>query len=248
MKVYDLSPTLNSLTGVFPGDVAFKREIGLSFEAGHHLGLSAITTTLHIGSHADSSNHYSAEGEGIDRRDLSYYIGPALVVRAKVSRGERVGLRHLSAFGRNKIEAGERLPGRFLVWTGTFPDPNNWNSDFASYEPDLIERLAGHGVRLIGIDTPSIDPETSKALESHQMISRLNLAVLEGICLDGVPEGEFTLMAQPLKILGADAGPVRALLFEGKLVNAAGETPLSFTRVECEGTLWPAEVGVKSRD
>lgn len=248
MKVYDLSPTLNPMTGVFPGDVAFKRDIAMSFEAGHHLGLSAITTTLHIGSHADSSNHYSAQGEGIDRRDLSFYFGPALVVRAKVPRGERVGLRHLSDFGRIKIESGARLPGRFLVWTGTFPDPNNWNSDFASFDPALIDLLAGLGVRLIGIDTPSIDPETSKSLESHNTVARLNLAVLEGICLDGVPEGEFTLMAPPLKILGADAGPVRALLFEGKLVDASGEMPLSFTRVECEGTIWPAELGMKSRD
>lgn len=239
MKVYDLSPTLNPLTGVFPGDVTFKRDVSLSFEAGHHLGLSAITTSLHIGAHADSPSHYLASGEGIDRRDLSYYIGPALVVRAKVPRGDRVRLSHLSDYGRRLIEAGQRLPARFLLWTGTFPNPNLWNSDFASYDPELIEILARLGVRLIGIDTPSIDPESSKALESHHTVARLNLAVLEGICLDGVPEGEFTLLAPPLKIGGGDAGPVRALLIDGKLVDATLETPLSFTTVECEGTKWP---------
>lgn len=234
MQVYDLSPSLSERTGVFPGDTAFRREIAMSFEAGHHLGLSSMTTTLHIGSHADSPAHYGAKGVGIDRRSLAYYVGPALVARAKVPRGERVGLSHLSEDLRRRIDAGERLPGRFLVYTGTFPDPENWNSDFASYDPELIEQLAALGVRLIGIDTPSIDPETSKALESHHTIERLDMAVLEGLCLEGVPEGEFLLMAQPLKIEGGDAGLVRALLFDGKLVDASREEPESFTWVECE--------------
>jgi arylformamidase len=206
----------------------------MSFEAGHHIGLSAITTSLHIGSHADSPSHYTADGEGIDRRDLNHYIGPAVVVRANVPRGERVGLMHLSDYGRQLIGSGGRLPARFLIWTGTFPDPNAWNSDFASFDPELIETVARQGVCLIGIDTPSIDPETSKALESHHTVARLRLAVLEGLCLDGVPEGEFTLIAAPLKIGGGDAGPVRALLLDGKLVDATLETPLSFTTVECE--------------
>lgn len=239
MKIYDLSPTLNPLTGVFPGDVSFERNVSMSFEAGHHLDLSSIRTTLHVGAHADSSSHYSAQGEGIDRRELSYYIGPALVVRAKVPRGERVRLEHLSEYGRRLVEGGGRMPERFLVWTGTFPNPNVWNSDFASYDPELIEMLATRGVRLIGIDTPSIDPETSKALESHHTVERLHLAVLEGLCLNGVPEGEFTLLAAPLKIQGGDAGPVRALLVEGKLVDATMATPLSYTTIECEGTTWP---------
>lgn len=234
MRFYDISPTLSPRTGVFPGDTAFKRDVAMSFEAGHHLGLSAITTTLHIGAHADSSSHYSAEGVGIDRRSLGFYIGPALVVRSKVPRGERVKFEHLSEFGRRRIESGQRLPGRFLVATATFPDPDRWNSDFASYDPALIERLAGLGVRLIGIDTPSIDPETSKALESHHTVARLDMAVLEGICLNGVPEGEFTLFAPPLKIEDGDAGPVRAVLFEGKVVDATLEEPLQYTWIECE--------------
>ncbi len=234
MKIYDVSPTLSARTGVFPGDIAFQRPVSMSFEAGHHLGLSSIITTLHVGAHADSSSHYSVNGEGIDRRDLSYYVGPCWVVRAKVSRGERVEFRHLSEAAQRRIDAGGRLPERFLVWTGTFPNPNEWNSDFASYDPTLIELLASRGVRLIGIDTPSIDPETSKALESHHTIERLDMAVLEGICLNGVPEGEFLLMAQPLKIQGGDAGPVRALLFEGRLVDAKFEEPEAITWVECE--------------
>lgn len=239
MKIYDLSPTLNPETGVFPGDVAFRRDVSMSFEAGHHLGLSSITTSLHIGSHADAPSHYEGDGEGIDRRDLSYYLGPTVVVRAKVAPGERVKLENLSKYGQSLIVSGGRLAGRFLIWTGTFPNPNKWNSDFASFDPALIERLASLGVRLIGIDTPSIDPETSKALESHHTVARLGLSVLEGICLDGVPEGEFTMVAAPLKIHDGDAGPVRAILFDGKIVDASLDVPLNFTTIECEGTKWP---------
>lgn len=234
MKVYDISPSLSSKTAVFPGDVSFKRDVSMSFEAGHHLGLSSISTTLHIGAHADSTSHYSANGEGIDRRGLGHYVGSAYVARANVARGERVRYENLSSETRRKIESEELVPSRFLLWTGTFPDPQSWNSDFASYDPQLIERLAMRGVITIGIDTPSIDPETSKALESHHMIDRLNLAVLEGLCLDGVPEGEYTLMAQPLKIEGGDSGPVRAILFKGKLVEENLELPMSYTWIECE--------------
>lgn len=234
MRVYDLSPTVSQSTAVFPGDVQFQRNVSLSFEAGHHLTLSSIETTLHIGSHADGPNHYSAEGAGIDRRDPSLYVGPAQVVRARVGRGERVGLDHLSQSLQEALINSKQLPARVLIWTGTFPNPQSWNSDFASLEPSLIEAFFRSGVRLIGIDTPSIDPETSKALESHQIIAKLGMAILEGLCLDGVPEGEFTLVAPPLKLKDGDAGPLRALLFDGRFVDVSGAEPVSFTWVECE--------------
>ena len=226
MRVYDLSPTLSPRTGVFPGDVEFKRPISMSFDQGHHLGLSSITTTLHIGAHADAPSHYAARGEGIS---LSYYVGPAYVAHATVARGERVSISHLSIATRERLESTGPMPARFLMKTGTFPNPDRWNSDFASYDPSLIELLHARGVRLIGIDTPSIDPETSKELESHHTIERLDMSVLEGIYLDGVPEGAYWLVAAPLKIEGADAGPVRALLLEG--VFGASEAS---DWVECE--------------
>jgi arylformamidase len=234
MRVFDLSPTLTASTGVFPGDVPFRRVVAMSFEAGHHLTLSSIQTTLHVGAHADAASHYSADGEGIDHRDPSIYIGPALVVRAKVSRGARITEACFDGSFREALRDGKELPGRLLVWTGTFPDPQSWNSDFASFDSEFIEQVARLGVRLIGIDTPSIDPETSKALESHQAVRRLSLGVLEGLCLDSVPEGLFTLLAQPVKIGGGDAGFVRALLLDGKIVDASGEVPSAFTWIECE--------------
>lgn len=234
MRVFDLSPSLESTTGVFPGDVEYRRNVAMSFEAGHHLALSSIQTTLHVGAHADAPSHYSADGEGIDQRDPSLYIGEALVVRAEVGFGERVSVKHFSGAFAEILKNRTLLPERLLVWTGTFPNPQKWNSDFASFDPMFIEHVASQGVRLIGIDTPSIDPETSKVLESHQTIRRLSMAVLEGLCLDSVPEGIFTLLAQPIKIRNGDAGFVRALLIDGKIVDSGGQSPAAYTWIECE--------------
>ena len=78
--------------------------------------------------------------------------------------------------------------------------------------PALVEELARQGVVLIGIDTPSVDPATSKELPSHQAIYRHDIAILEGVVLTSVNEGDYELIALPLKIKGADASPVRAIL------------------------------------
>jgi arylformamidase len=83
-----------------------------------------------------------------------------------------------------------------------------------AFAPDTVERLADAGVLLIGIDSASIDPASSKDLPSHQVIRRRQLRVLENLLLDDVPEGDYELIALPLKLTTADASPVRAILRE----------------------------------
>ncbi len=206
MKVYDLTPKIHPGLAVFPGDVAFKRDISLDFEKGHHLLLSSIQATLHLGAHADSSSHYHAKGEGIEKRKLECYFGKTQVLHVKKRMGERVQLSDIEG---KKIQAP-----RVLFRTDSFPDPNHWNPDFMSLSPELIQHLSNQGCLLVGIDTPSVDPETSKGLESHQALFQTQIAVLEGLLLEKVPEGLYTMVALPLPIENADASPVRALLFE----------------------------------
>jgi arylformamidase len=91
---------------------------------------------------------------------------------------------------------------------------DRWDPDLAAFAPQTIERLAALGVLLVGIDTASIDPAGSKTLDSHQVIRRLNLRVLENLVLDDVPEGDYELIALPLKLMTSDASPVRAVLRE----------------------------------
>ena len=102
----------------------------------------------------------------------------------------------------------------------SFPDPNQWNGDFNSLSPELIEHLSALNVVTVGIDTPSVDPADSKGLESHQALYRHDLAVLEGIILDRVEPGLYTLVALPLPLKDADASPVRAILLEPGLFPA----------------------------
>lgn len=208
--VIDISPAISERTGVFPGDVKFERSVSMDFKKGDHLLLSSIRTTLHLGAHADGPNHYSATGEGIGVRPLSIYMGRCLVLHANAKRGERVSKAHLGEAWRTAVS----WPApRILVRTSSFPDPDRWNHDFCSLAPDLIEDWARSGVRLVGIDTPSIDPEDSKTLDSHRIVAKHDLAILEGLVLANVAEGLYSLVAFPLKLEGADASPVRAVLF-----------------------------------
>lgn len=209
-KIYDITPVISERIGVWPGDIKFRREVSLDIEKGHNIGLSSMTMTTHLGAHTDAPNHYVAKGEAIDTRDLRRYMGRCLVIRATAPRGERVSKKHLeSPWSEASIWPADKI----LVVTGSFPDSNNWNSDFNSFDPALIEEWANAGIRTIGLDTPSIDPETSKDLPSHKMVARFDMSIIEGVVLTGVPTGlVYTLIALPLRIEGADASPVRAIL------------------------------------
>ncbi|MFN7685851.1 MAG: cyclase family protein [Oligoflexia bacterium] len=200
----EITPRLSPRTAVFPGDRVFARKVAMSFEGGHALELSSIETTLHIGAHADAPSHYTARGQSIDERDPMLYIGPAQVIRVSLPRGARITVADLKGV---RIEAP-----RVLFRTDSFPDPDSWNGDFNSLSPGLVEHLAANGVRLVGIDTPSVDPADDKVLESHAAIAAHDMAVLEGLVLDQVDPGTYFLIAPPLRLEGADASPVRALL------------------------------------
>lgn len=204
MKYYDLSPRIDSTLGVFPGDQKFVRSISMDTNKGDHLGLSSITTTLHLGSHTDAPCHYGVNSPGMDQVNLDYYWGKAQVIHIS-GKPERILPEHVS----REIQAP-----RLLFRTESFPDPYNWNSDFSALSPELIYWAAKKGVILFGIDTPSVDPESSKKLESHQALLKTQTAVLEGIVLDEVPEGLYILSALPLKLKDADASPVRAILWD----------------------------------
>src|SRR5207244_2645267 len=95
---------------------------------------------------------------------------------------------------------------------GTFPDPETFNTDFAALSAELVETLYAQGVKLVGIDTPSVDLFDSKDLPAHRTFLRLDMAILEGLVLRDVPEGVYELIALPLRLVGFDASPVRAVL------------------------------------
>ncbi len=200
--IFDITPLISEELAVFPGDMPYQSKIAMSFEQGHNLRLGSLHGTFHLGAHTDAPSHYHPQGQDIAQRSLDPYIGPCTVLAVKRSKG---------------LIEPQDLPSspikpRVLFKTESFPDPNRWQNDFMALSPALVEELARQGVVLIGIDTPSVDPATSKELPSHQAIYRHDIAILEGVVLTSVNEGDYELIALPLKIKGADASPVRAIL------------------------------------
>ena len=204
-QIIDISPVISEKTAVFPGDTPFSHDFLMQINQGDNLDLSTIKTTVHIGAHTDAPSHYHEKGVSIAERDLSYYVGACQVIEVSLPRGERIRPRHLT----QDIKAP-----RVLFKTKSFPNPNQWNSDFVALSAELIEFLAIKKVILVGIDTPSVDLAEDKLLESHKTIYKHNMAILEGIVLDHVASGDYDLICLPLKIAKADASPVRAVLLK----------------------------------
>ena len=90
--------------------------------------------------------------------------------------------------------------------------PTAWTDDFAAFDPATIDWLADRGVVLVGLDTASVDPARSTTLDSHQRLCARDLRVLENLVLDAVDAGDYELIALPLRLIGCDASPVRAVL------------------------------------
>ena len=134
MNVFDISPIVSSETAVFPGDTRFQAEFLMSFKQGHHLELSRVISTPHIGAHADSSSHYSQFGEGVEKRSLKHYLGKCQVIRASIPRGARI-------FPKDIENIVIQAP-RIIFRTDSFPHSHIWNNDFNSLSPDLIYDLA----------------------------------------------------------------------------------------------------------
>ncbi|MFG0326768.1 MAG: cyclase family protein [Phycisphaerales bacterium JB037] len=205
--VYDISPPITADLAVFPGDTPPSREILLDMHRGDHLTLSTLHATVHLGAHADGVNHYAADGPAIDELKLHHYLGPCRVIDVSAARGERIAL--------GDVPDGSPFDQpRILFFTGSQPDKNTFNQDFKGLEPDLIEALAGAGVMTVGVDTPSVDTATTKELIAHARCRKARIAIIEGLVLDAVPPGVYELIALPLKLVGFDASPVRAVLRE----------------------------------
>ncbi len=201
--VYDISPPITDALQVWPGDTPPSREMLGEIKDGATVTLSTLRATVHLGAHADAPNHYAEGAPGIGERPLDYYLGPCQVIRVPVSRGALIEPA--------AVTVGIRAQ-RVLFATGTFPDPTSFNEDFAALSGHLVEKLAASGVRLVGIDAPSVDPFGSNDLPAHKACLMHDVAILEGLCLDGVPEGLYELIALPLRLIGFDGSPVRAVL------------------------------------
>jgi arylformamidase len=204
MDLWDISPPVAAGVPVWPGDTPFELTRTWALSPGCPVNVSRLTLSTHTGAHADAPLHYAADGADAASVGLAPYLGPAQVV-------------HVPA-GLSLVRPEHVLPllaagvTRVLLRTWAKAPLDRWVSAFAAVAPDTIDALAARGVVLIGVDTPSLDPETSKTLDAHHAVRRAGMAILEGLWLDAVPEGRYELIALPLRLVGADASPVRAIL------------------------------------
>lgn len=201
--LYDLSPTITADFPVWPEDTPYQARLSWSMAEGATVNVTAVTTTPHLGSHADAPFHTEARGEGIAELPLERYLGPCRVV--KVPAVPLIEPRHVAG-----IDLGN--PPRILFKTESVRDRRTFPQRFTALSPELARLLAESGVLLVGLDTPSVDPFDSKTLDAHHALANGGVSNLEGLVLDGVPEGVYELIALPLKLAGLDASPVRAVL------------------------------------
>ncbi len=206
MRIWDISQVLRPEMPIWPGEAppALRRNAQISAECPVNVG--AIETPLHAGTHADAPFHYDALGPASAECELGPYVGPCVVLDVRGAQG-RV---EPASVDWPALDGAERVIFRTY---DRFP-ADRWDSDFTAIAPAVIARLREAGVRLVGTDAASLDPEQSKTMDAHQEVRAGDMRILEGLVLDDVPAGRYELTALPLKIAGADASPVRAILRE----------------------------------
>ena len=201
-KIWDISPWVDTSSAVFPGDTAYRLEPHFVLGPGCPVNVGRITLSAHTGAHADAPLHYANAAPAIGAVALEPYLGPCRVVHC-IDCGPLIEPGHVAG-------ALADLPPRLLVRTLEHAR-QSWEP-FTAFAPATIALLAAHGVLLVGIDTPSVDPASSADLQAHHQLLQHGLRVLENLVLDDVPEGDYELIALPLKLAHADASPVRAIL------------------------------------
>ncbi len=206
-RFIDITPAISAATPVFPGDTPFEAQSVMAISKDAPVNVSRLTLSTHTGAHADAPLHYHGDGAPIDVVDVGVYIGLCTVIHI---------INDKTSLSRDMVRdalarTGMKIAPRVLIRTYQ-RQPEVWDSAFTAVSAEAITWLAGEGVRLIGVDTPSLDPASSKTMDAHKAVFAHDMRILEGLCLDEAPEGAYELIAPPLKLEGLDAAPVRALL------------------------------------
>jgi arylformamidase len=208
-RLIDVSQPLGPGTATWPGDRAFELDWTLRRDRGDSVDVAAIALSVHTGTHADGPAH-TTDGPAVGTLGLEAFMGPAVVVDARsFVQGEPplVGPEVLDG-----VDPSETP--RVLLRTRDRVDPGRFPERFAALAPSLARRLAEAGYALVGTDAPSVDPESSRSLETHRILAGAGIVNLENLVLTDVEPGRYTLVALPLRLTAADSSPVRAVLVE----------------------------------
>lgn len=203
--LYDITRTVRSDTHVWPGDTNYGLQPVMKITDGASVNLMTMTTTCHIGTHADAYYHYEDDGDFPVTMPLEHYLGRCRVVTVQQKDGALLP----DDFAHVDLVGGERLLIHSHV--SDLPD-TEWPTTFPYLSVEFIKHLAELKYKLIGLDSPSVDAFDSKELPSHHALRQYGLVNLEHLMLRDVPDADYELIALPLKLDKACGSPVRALL------------------------------------
>jgi arylformamidase len=201
--LYDITPRIEPGLAVWPGDTPFSWSLVASMAAGARTNVGSLATTAHLGAHVDAPFHTEAQGQAVDRLPLERFWGPCWVIATP-----SVDLLLPEHLGDADLASTPRV----LFKTGTARDRSRFPERCAALSLALVDALAARCALLVGLDTPSVDPLDSQTLDAHHALNRHGISNLEGVLLDDVPPGRYELAALPLRLVGLDASPVRAVL------------------------------------
>ena len=206
-RIHDISRNITTDTAVWPGDPSVSFRKMRSFEKGDGMNVTSVKMGLHTGTHVDAPLHYIECGQSLDDMDLSCFVGTAKVFE--------VASKHLISPEDIKdldIKKGDIV--LFKTSNSDIDDGQPFYEDYVALSLEAAEHLARKKVRTIGIDYLSIEEFFSDDKPVHKLLLGEGIAVIEGLCLAGIEPGEYFLSCLPLKLIGVEASPVRAVLTE----------------------------------
>jgi arylformamidase len=208
VRVIDISPPLTERSAVFPGDEPLRVRWTMHRSRGDSCNVSCVSMSPHTGAHIDAPSHVldAAEPGGriaAGELPLDLCIGPCRVFWRPGP--APITLADVRALPLDGVE-------RALFRTRDAIDATAFPEEFAYFTSQAATALAELGVRLVGIDTPSVDQGESKELEAHRAFFTQGVCVLEGLDLSAAPAGDYELIALPLRFMELDGSPVRAVL------------------------------------
>jgi arylformamidase len=203
MTIHDITIPMSDSLACWPGDAPFRFSWTWRKSDGAAVNVGQVQLSIHAGTHTDAPFHFDDAGVTAELLSLNPFIGPARVIP----------LGHHLRFRRADLEQFD-LSGtpRVLFRTDGWSDHTCFPSTISVMEPDVPEWLHQQGVILVGVDVPSVDDLDSKTLPNHHALGEHGIAILESLDLSRVPGGLYELIALPLKLVGADGAPVRAIL------------------------------------
>jgi arylformamidase len=213
MKLWDISRTLSNDLAEWPGDEPYRFRLTREKTKGESVNLGAISMSVHNGTHADARFHFDTNDDSIEKAPLETFLGRAMVVdlgQAFLDTKEKrlITIEDLRPFA-EAIAATSRL----LVKTGRWSDSTVFPDKIPVIAANVPAWLQKNGVKLLGLDLPSVDEIDSKSLQNHHALAGAGVAIIESLDLSNVASGIYHLAALPLKIAGGDGAPIRAILW-----------------------------------